>query len=116
MYGIIFNGAGFGLTMTNCQINATQALAVNNAGSLTMSGCTISGGAGGTGEAGGGGMYNSGSGTLTDCTVFGNSIAGAGGGIYNDTAGTLSLTDCAVSGNSCTQSTPVGSAQTLRGM
>ena len=46
----------------------------------------------------GGGLYNYGTTTLTNCTVSGNS-ASNGGGLY-DGGGTTTLTNCTVSGNS----------------
>ena len=47
---------------------------------------------------GGGGVSNSGTANLTDCTLSGNSTGSDGGGVYN--RGTADLTDCTVSGNS----------------
>jgi parallel beta-helix repeat protein len=69
-----------------------------NAGTATLTGCTITGNQGQSG----GGAYNSNTGklTLTDCTLSGNS-AYYGGGLDND--GTAMLTDCTISGNSVTQ-------------
>jgi hypothetical protein len=46
----------------------------------------------------GGGISNTGSVTLTSCTISGNTAIGAAGGVGND--GTATLTDCTVSGNS----------------
>ena len=65
---------------------------------VSISGLTITGG---RGESGGG-ISNSGTLTLTDCTLSGNSANGgeAGGGIFNSGTGTLTLTDCTLSGNS----------------
>lgn len=45
----------------------------------------------------GGGIYNSGTLTLTNSTVSGNLASAGGGGIYND--GTLTLTNSTLSGN-----------------
>ena len=42
----------------------------------------------------------SGTATLTNCTVSGNSAGISGGGLYNDGNGTTTLTNCTVSGNS----------------
>ncbi|MGP0064765.1 MAG: Ig-like domain repeat protein [Isosphaeraceae bacterium] len=66
---------------------------VYNAGTLTLSYCTISGSSGFTG----GGIYNKGTATLSECTVSGNSGFGSGGGLFNQ--GTMSLTDCTLTGN-----------------
>src|SRR5450631_1706713 len=57
-------------------------------------------------ENNGGGIYNNGTLTLTNCTLSGNSVnfgtgyGGLGGGIYND--GVLTLNQCTLSGNSAT--------------
>jgi hypothetical protein len=49
--------------------------------------------------AGVGGIYNYGTAALTNCTVSGNSAASAGGGIYNSGGGTLTVTDSTLSDN-----------------
>jgi Bacterial Ig-like domain (group 3) len=68
---------------------------INNSGTLTLTDCTVTGDPSGvSGE--GGGIYNHGTLTLTNSTVSGN-YAGYGGGI--DNYGTLTLTDSTVSGN-----------------
>ena len=64
----------------------------------TLSGLTITGGKAGV-TSSGGGLYNEGTTTLTDCTISGNS-ADVGGGLYNDATAKLTLTDCTISGNS----------------
>ena len=61
-----------------------------------LSGLTITGG---STIGGGGGLYNQGTATLTDCTISGNS-ADSGGGLDNPSTATLTLTDCTISGNS----------------
>jgi hypothetical protein len=61
---------------------------------VSMSRLTITGGNAGRG----GGLYNLGATTLTNCYVSSNS-ADSGAGIF-DNAGTLNLTNCTVSGNS----------------
>jgi hypothetical protein len=73
----------------------------------TLSGNTAQGGAGGSGEDGvappgrglGGGLFNEGTGTLTNVTVSGNSANWDGGGLYNG-GGTTTLTNTIVAGNS----------------
>ncbi|MDQ3746940.1 MAG: DUF4214 domain-containing protein, partial [Acidobacteriota bacterium] len=89
-----------------------------NAGTLTLTACTISGGqsvggsstVGNRGSSGfGGGIDNSGTTTLNDCTVSNNTAIGGGGtpaggdagggGIRNQAAGKLTLVNSAVSGN-----------------
>ncbi len=90
--------------------------AIYNAGSLTLSHCTIigntsggghsvSGNEGGTTAADGGGIYNSGTFSAIDSQISGNlsgngfdgSAGGNGGGIFN--VGTSLLTECILSGN-----------------
>ena len=56
-------------------------------------------------RAAGGGLYNGGKATVTDCTFSGNSTSGQGGGIVNGTLETkcvLVLTDSTLSGNTST--------------
>jgi len=67
---------------------------VNNSGSLALTDCTVSGN---TGEFGGG-LDNTGTATLTNCTVSGNT-ANEGGGVDN-IYGTAMLTNCTLNGNS----------------
>ncbi|PYI87952.1 MAG: hypothetical protein DMF03_12255, partial [Verrucomicrobia bacterium] len=67
---------------------------VRNAGTLTLTGCTITGN---TGRFEGGGLYNDGTTTVNNCTFNGNSTDGGGGGIQND--GNLALNSCTISGN-----------------
>ena len=64
-----------------------------NQGTLSLTNCTVSGN---TTDIIGGGIYNDATLTLADSTVSEN-IAGDGGGIYNN--GTLTLTNSTVSGN-----------------
>jgi parallel beta-helix repeat protein len=47
----------------------------------------------------GGGLYNYGTATLSNCTVSGNTASGGGGGLANYGMATLTLTNCTVSGN-----------------
>lgn len=64
-------------------------------GGLALEGLTISNG---LSRDYGGGIYNSGTAILTDCTVSGNrDSGGAGCGIYN--SGTITFTNCTVWGN-----------------
>ncbi len=69
--------------------------------SAILDGFTITGGNanGSSGpESSGGGMYNTGSPTLTRCIFVGNNAAANGGGIYN--TGSPVLTNCVFAGNS----------------
>ena len=45
----------------------------------------------------GGGLYNEGTATLTDCAISGSTATAKGGGIAN--TGTITLTDCTISDN-----------------
>ena len=85
-------GPAAGVIITGGQKSGVFDIDANVTASL--SGLTITGGSDASG--GGGGVYNRGNVTLTDCTVSGNS-AFYGGGI--DNRGNVTLTDCAVSDN-----------------
>ena len=78
--------------------NASRVFQVDPSVTASISGLTITGG---NTTGSGGGLYNGGTTTLTNCTVSGNSATsygGYGGGLYN--GGTLTMTNCTVSGNS----------------
>jgi hypothetical protein len=66
----------------------------NYGGTLSLTGCTVSGN---SANAGAGLFSQGGNTTLTGCTISGNTAA-LGGGLYCE-SGTLSLTDCNISGN-----------------
>ena len=66
-----------------------------NSGTVALTDCTVSGNTGGNG----GGLFDKGTATLVDCTFNGNSAA-YGGGLYNYPGGTVTLIDCTISGNS----------------
>jgi hypothetical protein len=75
-----------------------QGGGIYNNGTLTLTNCTVSGNtAVGGGGRGGGGVYNNGTLTLTNGTVSGNT-APYGGGILS-AEGVLTLTNSTVSGN-----------------
>ena len=75
-----------------------QGGGIYNNGTLTLTNCTVSGNTAVGGEGrGGGGVYNNGTLTLTNCTVSGNT-APYGGGILS-AEGVLTLTNSTVSGN-----------------
>jgi CSLREA domain-containing protein len=66
---------------------------------VSISGVTIRNGVRGTsGDTGGGGIFNSGTLTLSNGMVSGNTTLGLGGGIFN--SGTLTLSNITVSANS----------------
>ncbi len=83
--GVTVSGGGLSRVF---QVDATVT--------ASISGLTISGG---SANRYGGGLFNSGTATLTGCTITGNSLGyGAGGGLFN--AATFTLSDCTISDNS----------------
>ncbi len=141
--GGISNAAGARLALANSKVSANTISAVadsspggsaggiENAGSLTLTGATISGnraglgGYGGSDTAGpggnGGGIANSGTVTATNSVISGNSAGtggiglsgqevsgqgGSGGGIYS--SGSVTLTQTVVSGNTSGPAGPLG--------
>jgi fibronectin-binding autotransporter adhesin len=96
---------GGNLTLTDCTVSGNSA-SVGGALADNGSTVTLSGGAVSNNYASSHGagvyIYNGGTGTLTDCTVSGNSSNGFGGGLltYGSTA---TVTDCTFSGNSAVQ-------------
>ncbi len=85
-----------GLTITGGYSNLLFGGGVSNSGTLTMTGCTV---IDNVSNARGGGLanYATGTATLTDCTVSGNTGSYQGGGIEN--YGLLTVTDCTISNN-----------------
>jgi hypothetical protein len=77
-----------------------------NQGTLTVSGCTVSGNSGNllAGNAKGGGIYNTGTLTVSGCTISGN-YANYGGGIYN--AGTATVSSSNLYSNSAFTPEPI---------
>jgi len=71
---------------------------VNGSGSIptTLTNCTFSGN---FAYSYGGGIRNSGNATLTNCTFSDNSSMFRGGGIYNSGSGSATLTNCILWGN-----------------
>ena len=67
-------------------------------GTTTLTDCTVSGNSAINHDGGGLSNLYSGSTTLTNCTVSGNSAGRHGGGLYSNN-GVFSLTNCTVSGN-----------------
>ncbi len=76
--------------LVNCTISGNSGVGVSN-GTGTLSHCVISDNLNGSG----GGVFNYGEGTVTGCTITGNTAANSGGGVYN--IGTL--INCTISGN-----------------
>ena len=86
-----------GLTITHGNASAVAGGGgILNSGTLTVSDSIISDGAANSGA----GIYNFGGNiTLTNSTVSGNAASGSGGGIYNDNAGTMTMLNSTISGN-----------------
>lgn len=94
---LTINGPGPGL-LTISGNNTSQVFLIS--GSVTVSGLTIAGGlsTGSCEDAQGGGINNAGSLALKSCTISGNTAMGDGGGIAN--FGNLTITHCTISDNS----------------
>lgn len=94
----IYNGPGQGPVSISGN-HATGVFVVDGGVTANFSGLTITGGSANYG----GGLSNSGTATLSGCTIFGNSAKYTGGGITNGLGlahtETLTLIDCTVSGN-----------------
>jgi uncharacterized repeat protein (TIGR01451 family) len=72
------------------------------AGALTLTNSTLSGNSTSNNDTGGGGgLLNRGTATVTDSTIFGNSVPRIGGGVFN--YGTLTLSRTLISGNTSLQ-------------
>jgi hypothetical protein len=78
---------------------ASRVFQIGAGVTASISGLTITGGS--TVDFGGG-LFNGGAMTLTDCTVSGNSAGAWGGGLWNSRSGSATLINCTVSGNSAT--------------
>lgn len=87
-----------GLTLNDGTGFGYRAFRVAPGSSLTLRGLTVSGFSA-SGETVGGAILNSGTLTLTLCTLSRN-FADSGGAIFNASGGTLTLMQCALSGNS----------------
>jgi CSLREA domain-containing protein len=72
---------------------------IENSGTLTITNCTITGNS--TPNGTGGGILNGGTLTVTNSTITGNSASNSGGGIRN-LSGTLTVTNSTITGNSAT--------------
>lgn len=87
------------LTITN-GLSTSSGGGIYNTATLSLTNCTISDNATASGYNQGGGIYNTGTITVVDCTISGNSAGYYGGGIYNDATGSIStIENCTVSGN-----------------
>ncbi len=95
--GCTFSNDGVGITLdagtmtvSNCTIH-TGEVGISSAGTLTVSDCTIQ-------SCEGGGVSNTGTATIDNCTIAKNNFTADGGGVYN--TGTLSITNSTIAGNS----------------
>jgi hypothetical protein len=98
-------GAGVTATITDLIVTGGSPGAngggILNNGTLTLQRVTVSGNRT-TGGSNGGGIASSGAGAslmAQDCTVSGNTAAGSGAGIFNDTGTTATITDTVITGN-----------------
>ena len=82
--------------------NASQVFQIDSGATVSISGLTIENGAKPDPfqPQPGGGIYNSGTLTLTSSTLSGNDSNYIGGAIYNDSGGTMTVTNSTISGNS----------------
>jgi hypothetical protein len=110
--GGLYNGNGGMATLNNCALSNDAATGTNgkgggivpvtlgggifNEGTVTLTNCTL---ANNFAEFGGG-VFNGNLATLTNCTLSNNSAGTVGGGIYNLDEATLILTNTIVAGNS----------------
>jgi CSLREA domain-containing protein len=85
-----------GVTISGSNFTSGNGGAFNNSGTLTVSNSTISGNS----SSFGGGIYNSGTLTVSNSTISGNSATQNGGGIYNNSSGVLNISNSEISGNS----------------
>ena len=88
----------------------SRVFQIDDGVTASISGLTISGG---YAYYGGGGVNNAGSLTMTSCTVSGNSVTGpyySGGGVSN--TGSLTMTNCIVSGSSAASAVAACTATT----
>src|SRR5262245_57127735 len=81
-----------GITITGCAEGA-----IENAGTLTVNNCTISGNGLSYIDIYGAGIYNAGTLIVNDSTISGNSTAFQGGGIFS--YGPITVTDSTISDN-----------------
>jgi predicted outer membrane repeat protein len=90
------------LSLSGCTLSGNSADRSGGAilnyytGNLAVSGSTLSGNSATTKR---GGLYNSGAASLDTTTVSSNSAGAQGGGIFNDSSGALTLGGSTVTGN-----------------
>ena len=96
---ITINGNGAANTIIEANVAPNTAtyrvLEVAGTGNLTLDGVTIRNGK----DSDGGGIYNSGTATISASTISGNTADNGGGGIYNWGTATITITASTISGN-----------------
>src|SRR5438067_100316 len=104
--GGIYNASTSTVNVTNCTLSGNQAnigfgggiTHDSGGGTLNVINCTLSGN---TAGFAGGIFNNSGTVTITNSTISGNSTSNDGGGIFSN-SGTVTITNSTISGNSAT--------------
>src|SRR4029077_4507562 len=109
-HGQLFVSPGVAITgpgASNLAISGNHSSRIFDIGGsaiVTISGVTIENGNGNQStilsDTVGGGIRNTGTLTLTDCIISGNSATGSGGGVYNFPGKFLSVINCTFSNNS----------------
>jgi hypothetical protein len=104
-WGGVVNFGGI-MVLRNCSItnnNSVEGGGIWNAGSLSVSNCLISGNVAAYSEPGelGAGLYNVGFAILENTTISRNFAQGAGGGIWN--GGSVRLLNCTIASNTAIQ-------------
>jgi hypothetical protein len=94
-YGIFTVDSGATVSISGLTVSNGQNSGIRNAGTLTLSTAIVSDNSADEG----GGLYNSGTATVTACTFTGNYGGWSGSALYNVSAGTLSLVNSTISGN-----------------
>jgi hypothetical protein len=100
IFDVTSNSTVFLNSLTITHGSANLGGGIYNGGTLTLTNCTLSGNSA-TNVSGGGGIFNYGLLTLNQCTLSGNSAPqGGGGAIFNILHVALTLNQCTLSGNS----------------
>jgi CSLREA domain-containing protein len=94
---ILGTGANQLTVSGNKDANVGSVFTINPSATATLYGLTISNGYNLSNVQNGGGINNSGTTTVLDCSVSGNNAAGIGGGISN--LGAMTVADSTISGN-----------------
>ncbi|MEJ5223541.1 MAG: CSLREA domain-containing protein [Anaerolineales bacterium] len=95
---LTITGAGSGSTTIQQTVSGERVIHIVLDVTVSISGVTITGGSGTTGQ-GGSGIYNNGTLTVNNSVITGNTTTYQGGGIYNN-SGTLTITNSTISNNS----------------